>query len=326
MQRKQRKQRKQLLDPGFLEKVKQHNDMMGYQGPDGRITYNKIATKTDFGMFTDIIASMVPHGIVHDESKRSRLPSIARVIDTESSNIEVYPTYVFLNMTMEDYMDYEDEEDQDSITALLEHVDMFPYKTPVIGCVVQKSEIMETAHGMAFIVWKVNGRYKFAYYDSLAYHRKTKSYDYAERAFVGSRFEHDIEFINLNTYCFKGEEEGDFHCSQYVINAEYCFIYAIFFLTRWIENGHLLHRASFKKAIKMTYVVEPSKLTRANNRESMVYRVVMMSFICQTLLAFLQGLSKNEKRYILGARANIRRINTYLAEFTQKYGFSLHMP
>lgn len=312
-----------LKAPKFLKAIMANNDVSGYNSPSGRITYNKVVAPQNFAAFSDIITSIVPLNIVYDSSKYDKLPSIAKTLNSVQSS--VYPKYLFLNATMDEYMDYEDEEDQENMEELVEHLENLPMKTPLIGVAVQKSEPMQSAHAIAFIAWKTNKIVKFAYYDPLAHKRGNKEFDFTDRAFVESRFETKFEFINLNEYCFKPnpEKPADFHCSQYVINAEYCYIYSVFFLHKWIEFGSKLHRATFRKAITATYIVHPSKLTRTNTKESMIYRVVMMQFICQTFLKFLKGLTKEEKKVIKGSQKNIKRITTYLVEFKEKYGFPL---
>lgn len=312
-----------LKAPKFIKTLLQNNDISGYQSPtSGKITYNKIASPQNFATFSDIITSIVPLDIVYDADKNSKIPSIARVLD--AGPYDVYPKYLFLNATMDEYMDYEDEEDQENLE---EACDTIPADKPLIGVAVQKNEGMKSAHAIAFIAWKKKGAIKFAYYDPLAHKRGNKGFDFTDRAFVESRFDNidKLEFINLNTYCFKAnpDKPDDFHCSQYIINAEYCYIYSVFFLHKWIEFGHKLHRGSFRKAITSTYIVHPSKLSRANNKESMIYRVTMMQFICKTFLKFLKGLTRGEKKYIKDCAKNIKRIEKYLIEFKTKYGLSL---
>jgi hypothetical protein len=320
---------KKLQDKTFLTKLNENNEVSGYASPSGRITYNKVVNKKSFAAFTDIITSIVPLDIVNDPDKNHILPSIVNVLkkqkysDTNINKKYIYKQYLFLNATIDEYMDYEDEEDQDNMTDLLEHIDKLPFKTPMIGITIQKSEAMGSAHASAFIVWKYAAqKYKFAYYDPLAHRKKTKSYDFAERAFISSRFEQKIEFINLNEYCFH-KDPTEFHCSQYIMNAEYCYVYSLYFLHKWLGFGAKLHRASFKKAIKSTYIVPPEKLTRENNKDSMIYRVVMMQFVCDTFLKYLKSLNKKNKKYILDSETNIKTIEQYLTEFKDTYGFDL---
>lgn len=311
---------KRLQDPHFLESLQQNQEVAGYQSPtSGRITYNKVVGKRSFAMFTDILESMVPLEVVHDPDVCDELPSLARVL--KDRYVHVYPQYFYMHATME-YSEFEDEEDQESMDQLLEAVDALPSRTALIGITIQRSEAMGSAHASAFIVWKVQNKYKFAYYDPLAFKKGSKVYDYAERAFVSSRFHPKIEFLNLNAYCFHKVPE-EFHCTQYIMNAEYCYVYSLYFLEKWVEFGCKLHRASFRKAIRSTYVVEPEKLTRINNKESMIYRVVMMAFLCRTFLTYLKSLRKKERQYIPHVQEHIRRIRAYLRDFQQRYGFPL---
>jgi hypothetical protein len=303
-----------LKKPQLLKELNKNNEVGGYQSAkSGRITYNKIVDSKSFAIFTDIISDLIPHEIVYDSDNNHKLVSMAKILNYQP----VYPRYLYMNATMVEYMDYEDEEDQENMDKLCKFVDKYERKTPVVGLVIQKSEAMESAHAIAFIIWKVSSkRYRFAYYDPLAYKKGEKSYDFAERAFISSRFTQKIEFINLNTYCFH-KSEAEFHCTQYVINAEYCYVYCLYFLTNWIEGGTRLHRGSFRKAITSTYIVKPEKLTRANTKESMIYRVMMMSFICETLLKYLPMSKIKEKK------EHMKRVVSYLKEFKATYGFDL---
>ena len=316
--------KRRLADPQFLANLNTNNEVAGYQSPNsGRITYNKIVDKNSFAVFSDIITSIVPLHIVNDPDKNHRLPSLANVLIDTFPDAHVYPKYLYMNATMTEYMDYEDEEDQENMDDLLAELDDLPIKTPLVGLVIQKSEHMGSAHAIAFVTWKPSARkYKLAYYDSLAHNKGAKSYDFADRAFLAPRFTQKIEFINLTTYCFH-KTPNEYHCSQYVINAEYCYVYSVFFLHTWLEYGAKMHRASFKKAIKATYIVDPAKLTRVNNKESMIYRVVMMAFICRTFLTYLKSLSASDRRFIKDSKANIKRIREYLATFKATYGFKL---
>jgi hypothetical protein len=107
------------------------------------------------------------------------------------------------------------------------------------------------------------------------------------------------------------------------MNAEYCYVYSLYFLHKWIEFGAKRHRGTFRKAIKSTYIVDPEKLTRADNKDSMIYRVVMMAFVCSTFLKYLRSLNKTARQYISDVDANISRIREYLSEFKTLYGFDL---
>ena len=292
---------------GIIEKLKENDELGGYTSPTGRVTYNQVITKKSFGIFSDIIESIVPIDIINSD-KSDRLPSIAKTIKG------CYPKYFYINATMDEYMDYETEEDQENMTELLSIVK----DEPVYGICIQKNLYMKSAHACAFIIWKNKTKYKFAFYDPLSHTKKKQTFDYAERAFVSIRFNEKIEFINLNIYCFHKTPE-QFHCSQYVMNAEYCYIYSLYFLKKWLEFGAKKHRATFRKTIKSTYIVKPESLTRANNKDSMIYRVVMMEFVCKTLVTYLRSLNKSHKKMILNSDENIKRILEYVEYIKKEY-------
>jgi len=306
---------KTLASPSLTGKMIERNEVSGYQSPtSGKITFNKNADPGSFGIFSDIITDCVPLEVVLDPYKVVELSSIANI------RPYLHPRYLILNSTLEDYTEEQDEEDRENMSGILLATHDAPW---VAGLAIQKSEAMMSAHAIAFIAWRrPKGGYKFAYYDSLAYRRGKMAFDYTDYAFKSERFEEKIEFIDLNQYCFKsGKVLGDFHCAQYVFNAEYCYLYALYFLEKWWEFGAKLHRATFRKTIKATYIVDPAKITRASTHESLVYRVTMMSFVCKSLLAFLTN--RSSRKYVTNIRKNTSRIRQYVKDFQKTYGIDL---
>jgi hypothetical protein len=319
----------------IIKMLVEGNGLGGYNSPkSGRITYNKVVDTQSFAVFTDIITSIVPLDIVNDPEQNSKIPSIARVVPTMlgvdgvDSRYSVYGKYLFLNATMDEYMDYQDEEDQENMVNVLDVVSEMEDKIPLVGVAVQKSEEMGSAHAIAFIAWKKKNVYTFAYYDPLAYKRGKKAYDFTDRAFVEERFAgigYKLKFLDMNLFCYRsGEDSSDFHCSQYIINAEYCYVYSVYFLVTWIGFGAKINKASLRKSVKSTYIVHPAKLTRANTKESMIYRVTMMAFVCKCLLIYLRGLTVAQRKIVQNSRANIERIKVFLKEFKAKYGAALY--
>ena len=316
---------KQLKDPRFLAQLNANKELCGAVcAKTGRITYGKIVDERSYALFTDIIASLVPFNYIYNTKKRDSVPSIANVLlhDADASSCYVYPKYVYLKATMEGYEEWENEEDQIVIDDFLEAVDNNPGKSVVAICVMTM-EALQSAHAVALIGWKRGNTYKVAFYDSLAYKRGKISYDYAEKAFDASRFSQRIEFIDLDAYCFAKPETTDFHCAQYVMDADYCYIYAMYFLKIWMDGGAKLHRASFRKAIKGTYVVDPAKLSRTDNRESMIYRVTLIAFASATLLAFFAHLTTQQKRIIKHSKSSVATIKKYVHTFSANYGIAL---
>jgi hypothetical protein len=302
----------------LIQKLLSNKELFGYESPSGRIAYNKIVKKGDFGKFTHIIASLAPLEVVNDSDRYYALPSIAKTLKKKNKH-SIYPWYLYMNATMDEYMDYEDEEDQDNMSKLTEFVDA--KKKTVIGITIQKSEAMGSAHASAFVCWKVGRHYRFAFYDPLSYKRNKKSYDFIERAFIRERFEQKIEFINLSKYCL--HKESDFHCVQYVMNAEYCYIYALHFLAKWIDAGSETGLPALRKVVKATYVVDPTKLTRNNSIESMIFRLELMSFLCSSLIKYFGGLGKRARKVVLDVDRNVKELHEYVTQFKESYGVSL---
>ena len=309
--------KKKLEDDNFLKKLNERNDLKAYQSPSGRITYNKIVGANNFAQFTDLITAIIPLETALDSDNNHRIPSIAKVL--KYNHVNIYPTYLYMNASMEEFMDYEAEENQENMDELLDSLD--GNDEPIIGIAVFKSEHMKSAHAVAFITWKTSRtKYNFAYYDSLSYKKGKGSFDYAERTFISSNFEKKINFMALSEYCFHKTPE-EFHCSQYVINAEYCYVYAVYFLFQWINHGKALNKASFKTVVESTYIVSPESLSRANNKDSMIYRVIMMAFIVKSLACFFSTLTDGDKEVSLDCHQHLSKLQKYLDDFEKYYGF-----
>lgn len=310
-----------LKDDNFIKSLNDKDDLKAYHSPSGRITYNKIVGANNFAQFTDLITAIVPLDYVFDEDKNDKIPSIANVL--KYNHVNIYPSYLYINASMEDFMDYETEENQDNMEKVLDVLDSLPIKETLIGVIIFKSEAMQSAHAVAFISWKSGkSKYNFAYYDSLSYKKAKSSYDYAERILVKENFQKNINFIPLSKFCYHKTPE-EFHCSQYVINAEYCYLYAIYFLFQWIYHGKLLTTSSFKKVVEATYIVSPKNLSRINNKDSMIYRVIMMAFIVKSLICYFTKLTKKNKDVITNSDEHLSKLYKYLDEFKEKYGFYL---
>ena len=142
-----------LKNPTFLSQLNQNGEVGGHYSPgSGKITYNRVVHRRSFAVFTDMISSIVPIDVVLDTDRNGELPSLANVLRGRYAH--VFRKYLFVNATMGEYMDYEDEEDQEAMDELLEEVDALPQGTGLIGIAVQKSAAMQSVHASAFVVWR----------------------------------------------------------------------------------------------------------------------------------------------------------------------------
>lgn len=304
------------------------NDKMisGSETPGGRITFQKHVDNKSFARFSPILKAIAPASAIYDRDARGSLPSFARAL-RRTSGVGVYPRYLFVNATLSEYMDYEEDEDREEFEALLARVDRRPVGHRTIGIAIQNSEAMESAHAIAFVCWRPRrGAYRFAYYDSLAYRRGSTEYDFSKIAFRPGRFgDLGIDFVDLTEYCYRKPGSSDYHCVQYVMNADYCYVYALFFLHQWLLLGARASRSAFRRSIEATYVVrDASKLTRATTRESMIYRVVIVSFLCEHMIRYLRLVEKSvrAKKHVAPGRW-IDDLTEFARTFEDSYGLRL---
>jgi hypothetical protein len=315
-----------LNQSDILQKLQAHNQLNAHEDSKGRITYSKIADKKSFGIFSDIVTGIVPRPSIY------KIPSIARLLKQDTL---VYPWYYVQYSSLEE----DDFEFTPSLTTgrpsledILENVG----KEPMVGICILENKHMGMYHGVAFITWRVGETYKFAYYDPIAYQRKKQrkdgsiyfsNYDYAAMAFQSRRFDVDIDFINLSDHCLRKNEE-EYHCPQYMMDAEYCYLNSLFFLYKWVQHGKPLDTEGLASVVHSCYVVDPNKLTRANTHESMTYRVIMMSFIASVLYRYLRSLSPSQAS-LLGLdekKSFLNRVVCFNADWSRDFGFQLMQP
>jgi hypothetical protein len=337
--------REKLEVPDLLPQMQERAELAGHQDSKGRITYNQIANKKSFGAFSDILQSIAPREGIYN------VPSIARTLKKDAF---VYPWY---------YVQYTSQEDEDfdysrSVTTGRPHASsLFKYmerkpNEPIIGICILENIHMKMFHGVAFIVWKkqndgrltkssASNRYTFAYYDPIAYQRKQTradgtvffaNYDFAKKTFQSHRFEEDVEFINLSDLCLKKNAteyhtkyQTEYHCPQYVMNAEYCFLNSLYFLYKWIEFGKPRTQNQLQSVVHACYIVDPAKLSRSNTRESMTYRVIMMSFIITIFVGYFKALGQRHAQS-LNAEEYLSRVLAFSDTWYASYGFHLLHP
>ncbi len=319
--------RSHVKQSDILKQLNEHKQLNAHEDSQGRITYSKVADKKSFNSMSDIVVNMVPRASIY------KIPSIARLL---SRDAHVYPWYYVQFSSIEpDDFDYTQSvtSDRPSLEEVLDHL---REGEPMIGICILENKHIEMYHGIAFITWKHGSRYKFAYYDPIAYQRKKKrangeiyyaNYDYARIAFQSEHFDIDIDFMDLSQFCLK-KSEDEYHCPQYMIDAEYCYMNSLFFLYQWVHYGKPIHMSGLRAVIESCYIVDPSRLTRANTHESMIYRVIMMSFILTSLYRYFNMLTITQQR-LLGEEAVhgfMKRIICFSVEWNQQYGFYLIQP
>ncbi len=319
--------RKHLTTTDVLSALRDQRILNGYEDTQGRITYARIANKESFGIFSYVISAIAPREHI------TELPSIAKKMLDRYAVVfpKYYIQYAEMDMSSSASLPSQSNSSRSSMDDVIDLVDKQAAEVPVIGICILDNTAATMFHGIAFIAWKKEGTYQFAYYDPLAYRRKKvrkngslyyQGYDYADNVFQSQRFQHPIEFINLSDFCIK-KNEDEFHCPQYIMDAEYCFIYSLYFLFKWIEIDKPLTMQGLSYAVTRSYIVNPETLTRSNSKQSMLYRCTMMSFIVTMLLKYIKSLTKKQRTYIEQADHIEKGLTDYGTYWIKEYGFQI---
>jgi len=320
-----------LEAPGLLEKLQALGAVNGHQNQAGKITYNKIKDAASFATFADVILDVVLNG--NDAALRSMAIALPR-----QKHARVYTRYLLHYATLE-LSDRDSSNSvstasgQDSIDELFDFVEQDTTK-PTIGLCILQNPSLEMLHAIAFVAWiDVGGERHLAYYDPLMYKRRkrqpddsrTRSFDfnYAMNAFAA--YEDQMHVHSLAKYClFKNDRE--YHCPQYIIDADYCYIFSLYFLMCWISEGGQTSEGCFERTVKRCFIVNPVDLVRPNTKGSMTFRVVMMSFLLHMLTGYLEKLRKKERGLVPNLTVSLSRMSEFNKAWHSSYGFYLMKP
>lgn len=156
-------------------------------------------------------------------------------------------------------------------------------------CIAARGEI---GHVVSAIFWQNDDTLNCGIYDPMYFVRdKGTEYEqtysmpvatfYIVLKFIAKEYGFKINIKNLSSYC-QNSGKGS-ACLQYYMNAEYCPIYSMYFFLMFAKNGFKCDDESLRKTVLDTYVVSPGQMTRAETRDSLRFRIVIMSFILTVL-------------------------------------------
>ncbi len=156
-------------------------------------------------------------------------------------------------------------------------------------------------HATSAICFKKDGVYNLCVYDPMYYYKPDKpvrpnalsnEYRYAlECAYItyyllAKKHGVTIKLVNLSELCPK-KGTGQ-HCIQYLINAEYCSMYSLYFLYLYAKAGYPTELTEIQPVVNQTFMVpEPVKFTRVVCASTNIFKVKMMSFILTVLFLFV---------------------------------------
>jgi hypothetical protein len=136
-------------------------------------------------------------------------------------------------------------------------------------------------HGIACIAYMHGGKLTFGIFDPNFYRREGGDMyisglitAYLIVRVVAAELGEPVDIVNLSVHCLTTEKGS--HCAQYMINAEYCLFYSLYFLYLFAKSGGA---ANMKDLVAKTYIVTPSELGREPCAANKRFRLIMMSFI-----------------------------------------------
>lgn len=155
-------------------------------------------------------------------------------------------------------------------------------------------------HGVAIIFWKdeISKEYFCGIYDPMYYERKDSSYTlivntmYIMIRLLSINKEIKLKILNLSKlFCINDERKG-IHCVQYIIDAQYCSIYSLYFLFLYAKANFPKDLNDIKKVVHNTFISEnPIDIKRNPCKKTNEFRLVMMSFILTVLLLISDDIS-----------------------------------
>ncbi len=146
-------------------------------------------------------------------------------------------------------------------------------------------------HAAAVIFWLINDKLNCGIYDPMYYVRDQdgykQAYVWAIHSFVNSILKfskyHDIpvKLVNFSELCHRTPK--GIHCTQYVVDSEYCMIYSLYFIYLYASHGFPKSVTGMQAVINATFISEPEELKRNPCKATNRFRLILMSFILNVM-------------------------------------------
>ncbi len=152
-------------------------------------------------------------------------------------------------------------------------------------------------HAIALICFKKDNKYHFCVYDPMYYYRpkqtSVKEYDFALNCayinyyLLAKMHNIPLQIDNLSQLC-PSTEKGK-HCVQYIMNAEYCSMFSLYFLYLYAKAGCPSDLSEIQPIIEATFMSsDPGKMNRKVCAETNKFKIKITSFMLSVLALFLQ--------------------------------------
>jgi hypothetical protein len=212
------------------------------------------------------------------------------------------------------------------------HIDYF--KEIVQLCKIEKRVVCtqvftrnrSSLHAISVIFyWKESTLY-FYIYDPMYYERPDSNYVWSVKtAYIHFKLlanevlEGDnIQIINLSKECLV-DTKGQY-CVQYKMDAEYCYIYSMYFLFLYGKEEFPTDMSKIKELIHKTYIIEhPTQLQKDSIIHNNEFMLITMSFILNLLIIICDDVQILEKVKKLEIIRTDNLNNTNIRKLTSKY-------
>ncbi len=146
-------------------------------------------------------------------------------------------------------------------------------------------------HAVALIFWMHGDKLNCGIYDPMYYVREHEGFKHAyiwaihSFAYCILKFSKyhgiPVKLSNFSELCHRSPK--GIHCAQYMINAEYCMIYSLYFIYLYASHGYPKSVSGMQSVINATFVSDPAELKRNPCKATNRFRLILMSFILNVM-------------------------------------------
>lgn len=155
-------------------------------------------------------------------------------------------------------------------------------------CALNYSKYYEMYHATASVFWYDGDILHCGIYDPMYYTRDAATYIWAINTFastvhfLGNKNHTSIKVHNFSEMCHITDR--GIHCTQYLIDAEYCMVYSLYFIYLYAAQGFPTTAAGIQAVINSTFVSDPIELKRNPCQATNRFRLTLMSFTMNVIL------------------------------------------
>lgn len=155
-------------------------------------------------------------------------------------------------------------------------------------CALNYSKYGDMYHATASVFWWENNNLHCGIYDPIYYTRETSNYIWAINTFaatmhlLGHNNRISIKVRNFSEMCHITDR--GIHCAQYLIDSEYCMVYALYFIYLYAAQGFPKTAAGIQSVINSTFISDPNELKRNPCKATNRFRLIIMAFAMNAIL------------------------------------------